>query len=213
MILPIALTTTEWLAVVVGLVIVNTIPVFMPPTWALLAWLNVQESVPLWGLAATGAITSTIGRAVLAGVSRQIGPRVLPQRWQANIQAVVDLLLSRRALRGSSLALFAWGPVSSNYLFIAAGISGVPLLLPLAIYAMARFISYMVVVSATETTIDSFSDILDTGMDRGWFAAVQLVGIVTLIIVMRYDWSKITRRLMPHSRPTQREHDDTVPER
>jgi membrane protein DedA with SNARE-associated domain len=211
MILPIALTATEWLALLAGLVVVNTIPVFMPPTWTVLAWLNVQENVPVWGLAATGAIASTIGRSVLAMTSRKIGPRILPRRWRANIQAVVDLLLSRRALRASSLALFAWGPVSSNYLFIAAGISGSPLVLPLIVYGTARFISYMVVVSATETTIDSFSDILHPGIDRGWLVALQLVGILTLIFVMRYDWSKITNRLMPppQGTVTGQEHPET----
>jgi membrane protein YqaA with SNARE-associated domain len=212
MILPIVFTTFEWLAVLAGLVVVNTIPLFMPPTWAVLAWLHVQESVPIWGLAAAGAIGSTIGRGTLAMVSRLAGPRILPRRWRANIQAVVDLLLSRSSLRASSLALFAWGPVSSNYLFIAAGISGAPLLLPLIVYAIARFISYMVVVSATQTTVNSFNDLLDPGMDRGWFAALQLVGIVTLIIVMRYDWSKITTRLMPRSQATERTRNDAGPE-
>jgi membrane protein YqaA with SNARE-associated domain len=213
MILPIALSTIEWLVLLAGLVVVNMIPLFMPPTWAVLAWFYVQEGVPVWGLAATGAIASTAGRGTLALVSRQVGPRILPRRWQANIQAVIDLLMSRRALRFSSLAMFAWGPVSSNYLFIGAGISGVPLMLPLIVFAIARFISYMVVVSVTQTTVHSFSDLFNSGIDRGWLAALQLVGIITIIIVMRYDWSKVLGRLMPHPRATEREHDDAVPER
>jgi hypothetical protein len=93
--------------------------------------------------------------------------------------------------------MFAWGPVSSNYLFIGAGLSGLPLLPPLAIYAVARFISYVVVVSAAETTFDSFGDLLNPDMQRGWIAALQLAGIVLIIIVMRYDWSKVLNRLMP----------------
>lgn len=213
MLLPIAFSTTEWLILMAGLVVVNTIPVFMPPTWALLSWLNVQENVPVWGLAATGAVASTAGRGVLALISRQVGPRVLPGRWRSNIEAVVDLLLSRRALRASSLAMFAWGPISSNYLFIGAGISGVPLLLPLLIYAVARFISYMVVVPATTTTYNSFTDVFDSGMDRGWLAAVQLLGIVTIIIVMRYDWRKVIDRLMPKPQATESERDDVASER
>lgn len=208
-----AFTTTEWLALVTGLVVVNTIPLFMPPTWALLGWFHVQENLPVLALAAAGAIGTTIGRGILALISRQVGPRILPRRWRSNIEAVVDLIRSRRALRASSLALFAWGPVSSNYLFIAAGISGVPLLLPLIIYAVARFISYLVVVSAAETTVSSINDLFNPGMDRGWLAALQLVGIVTIIIVMRYDWSKVLSRLMPDRQPTERDPDDVVPER
>jgi membrane protein YqaA with SNARE-associated domain len=202
MLLPIAFTPTQWFAVLAGLVVVNVVPLFMPPTWALLAWLHVQEGLPVWGLAATGAIATTIGRGTLAIISRQIGPRVLPNRWRSNIQAVVDLLMSRRALRFSSLAMFAWGPVSSNWLFIGAGISGIPLLPPLVIYAIARFISYLIVVPVTRTTVDSFSDLVDPGTDRGWLPALQLAGIIAILIIMRYDWSKALGRLMPHTGET-----------
>jgi membrane protein YqaA with SNARE-associated domain len=197
MTLPAAFTTIEWLILTAGLVVVNTIPVFMPPTWAVLAWLHVQEGLPVWGLAAIGALTSTAGRGMLALASRQVGPRILPRRWHENIQAVIDLLMSRRSLRFSSLAMFAWGPISSNYLFIGAGIAGIPLLFPLLIYAVARFISYLVVVPLTQTTVESVTDLIDPGMDRGWLPALQLAGIVTILIVMRYDWSKVLGRLMP----------------
>lgn len=199
MTLPIMFTTTEWLALLGGLAVVNMIPLFMPPTWAMLAWFYVQEDVPVWALALTGAIATTAGRGTLAMISRQVGPRLLPRRWRANIQAVTDLLLSRRGLRFSSLAMFAWGPVSSNYLFISAGLAGVPLLMPLIVYAIARFISYMVVVPVTETTVVSFRDLIDPGTDRGWLPAFQLAGILTLVIVMRYDWSKALGRLMPRA--------------
>lgn len=213
MILVIAFTLTDWLALLGGLAIVNAIPLFMPPTWAVLAWLHVQEGLSVWGLAATGAIATTAGRGTLALVSRQVGPRVLPRRWRANIQAVVDLLLSRRALRFSSLATFAWGPVSSNYLFIGAGLSGVSLRAPLLVYAVARFISYLVVVPMTQTTVHSFQDLLDPGMQRGWIAALQLVVIVTIIIVMRQDWSRFLGRLMPRPGVPESERDDVASER
>lgn len=212
MILVMAFTTTDWLSLLGGLVVVNAIPLFMPPTWAVLVWLYVQEDVPVWGLAATGAIATTAGRGTLALASRQFGPRVLPRRWRANIQAVVDLLLSRRALRFSSLATFAWGPVSSNYLFIGSGLSGVPLRLPLIVFGVARFISYLIVVPITQASVHSFRDLFDTGMDRGWLAALQLVVIVTLIIVMRQDWSRVLGRLMPHPRRMESETDDVASE-
>ena len=213
MILVIAFTTTDWLALLGSLVIVNAIPLFMPPTWAVLAWVYVQGDVPVWALATTGAIATTAGRGTLALASRHVGPRVLPRRWRANIQVVVDLLLSRRALRFSSLATFAWGPVSSNYLFIGAGLSGVSLRAPLVVYAVARFVSYLVVVPVTQTTVHSFRDLFDPGMDRGWFAALQLVGIVAVIIVMRQDWSRFIDRLMPHPGVTESERDDVGSER
>jgi hypothetical protein len=213
MTLVIAFTTTDWLALLGGLVVVNAIPLFMPPTWAVLAWFYVQEDLPVWGLAMIGSVATTTGRGTLALVSRQIGPRVLPRRWRANIQAVVDLLLSRRALRFSSLATFAWGPVSSNYLFVGAGLAGVSLRAPLAVYAVARFISYMVVVPMTQTTVRSFQDLFDPGMDRGWLAALQLLGIVTIIIVMRQDWSRFLGRLMPHPGKTESERNDVASER
>ncbi|SRR5690606_16448300 len=212
MLLPIAFTPTQWLAVLAGLVVVNVVPLFMPPTWALLAWLHVQEGVPVWGLAATGAIATTIGRGTLALITRQIGPRILPHRWRTNIQAVVDLLMSRRSLRFSSLAMFAWGPVSSNWLFMGAGISGIPLVPPLIVYAVARFISYLVVVPVTQTTVDSFSDLINPGTDRNWLPTLQIVGIIAILIIMRYDWSKVLGRLMPQSDGSGTRHEREAPD-
>jgi hypothetical protein len=60
--------------------LVDTIPVFAPPAWTILAFLIIRWQPNPWGIIAAGALGSVIGRYVLTSLH---GPRVgedLPQQ-------------------------------------------------------------------------------------------------------------------------------------
>src|SRR6478672_3126202 len=113
------------------------VPGFMPPTWALLAFFRVQYGLDIVPLVLVGALGATVGRALLAIMSRGMGERIVPKRWRANVNALVDTIRSNPAFSLPTLGLFALGPVPSNHLFIAAGLSDAPLAPVLSVFAGA----------------------------------------------------------------------------
>jgi membrane protein YqaA with SNARE-associated domain len=183
-----------WLLVAFGTFGLNVVPAFMPPTWLLLAWVHIQFGLPILPLAAVGAAGATLGRFVLARGSSRFGGRFAPERWKANITALADELGRHRVVALPSLVLFMLGPVPSNHLFIAAGLSGAPLAPMLAVFGISRFVSYLLWIGATTAVADSLQEVLSP-VSSGWGAvAIQAAGIAVLIAVMQVDWARVLRR-------------------
>lgn len=197
MLLLLTVPNVDWIVLVAGITAINTIPVLMPPTWPILAWVHSQSGMPVLPVAALGAISATTGRGLLALGTRSFGTRLLPRSWKRNIHALVEIIQSRPAYSIATLGLFAWGPISANHLFIAAGLSGTPLPVPLAIFGTARFISYFVLISVTQSAAASLDELIGPSVSRGATVAFQVLGFLLLILVMRYDWTKVLNRLKP----------------
>jgi membrane protein YqaA with SNARE-associated domain len=183
-----------WVTVLLIAAGLNAVPAFMPPTWSVLAYFHFREGLPIVALAAIGALGATTGRALLALASRAIGARVLPRRWRANIETLAAELRRRRELGLAALALFALGPVPSNQLFVAAGIARAPLAPILAVFAVARFVSYVVWITVADTAAVSLADVVTPRFGAEVATIVQIAGFLLLIVVMQLDWSRILRR-------------------
>jgi len=148
-------------------------------------------------LAAAGALAAGVGRTLLALGARAAGPRVLPARWRDNIAALSRELQERPTLGAGALALFALGPVPSNQLFLAAGIARTPLPPLLAVFVAARFVSYVIWISAAEKVASRLEDTLSPRVGDSAAVAAQLLGLALLIGIMQVDWAALFRRLAP----------------
>ncbi len=186
-----------WLLVAATAVLLNAVPAFMPPTWALLAYFHLQRDLDIVPLAAVGAVSAASGRMVLALASRAFGMRFVPKGWRSNIETLAETIKGHRFLGLSSLALFAIGPIPTNHLFIAAGISRVSLPPILVVFGLARFVSYMIWVAVAGTATRSLGNLLTPSLGSGAAAVAQIVGFVALILVMRIDWSPVIHRWFP----------------
>jgi hypothetical protein len=148
-------------------------------------------------LAVVGALGATTGRAALALGSRAFGNRFVPASWRANVEALVATLQSRPTLALPSLALFALGPVPSNHLFVAAGLARAPLPPILVVFGGARFVSYVLWVSAANVADRSLREVVGPRLG-GWGAvALQLAGFALIVLLMRLDWRRILRGRLP----------------
>jgi hypothetical protein len=183
-----------WLLMFAGIIVLNTIPAFMPPTWTLLAWAHINYDIPVVLIAAVGAVGAATGRVLLALGSRVLGMRIIPPRWRANIHTLLEEIRARPALSLGSLGLFALGPIPTNHLFIAVGLAGAPLKAVTAVFGVTRFISYILWVQAAQTAVSSLDDILKPALGGGAAIAAQLVGFALLIFVMQIDWATVLRR-------------------
>ena len=183
-----------WFLVALGAVLLNAVPAFMPPTWAFLAWVHLQYELPVVALAFVGALGSGAGRMLLALGSRSFGHRFVPRRWESNIQALT-LRLEEHPTAGLSLvALFMLGPIPSNHLFIAAGMGNAPLAPLIGLFCAARFLSYLIWITATTAFTRSLTEVLSP-VAGGWAAvAVQVGGILILIGLMQIDWGRLLGR-------------------
>jgi membrane protein YqaA with SNARE-associated domain len=102
--------------------ITNIIPLFMPPTWLLLSFFRVHYGLPVWLLAPGGALCSTAGRCILALGARHLGARFLPEKERKNITDLGEFIRHKK-LSFVGVLFYAFGPIPSSHLFIAAGLA------------------------------------------------------------------------------------------
>lgn len=181
--------------------LINIVPFFMPPTWALLAFFHVRFDLPIWLLAPGGALCATAGRCVLALLTRRFGARFLPAKEQANVRHL-GLFLQRQRWSYAGILFYAFGPIPSPHLFIAAGLVGLDLRLVAAAFCTGRLVSYTTLVAGTGAAADRLGPLFG----RQFGGAFALIGPLTaagmVLILVKIDWQSILNRWTSgHDRP------------
>ena len=188
----------------------NLIPAFAPPTWMALALVGFRyhdTSAAL--LAGTGAAAATLGRLTLAKLShRLLRRKLLSDAHRANIDVIKDRLEARRTLTAGLFLFYAFSPLPSNFLFIAYGLTGLPILRVALPFFVGRLASYGFFIASgaaigRHLEIDS---LMSGAYAAAWFIGTQLLILGGLYCFTRVDWKVLFdhRRLvwLPKTAPT-----------
>jgi uncharacterized membrane protein YdjX (TVP38/TMEM64 family) len=186
----------QFLAFVVLIALIfalNIIPVFAPPTWMALAFVGFQfpDTNP-WALAVIGAGAATLGRLTLALLSHRIvGRKLLSKAQRNNIDTIKQRLKTRTTLTFGIFLSYAFSPLPSNFLFIAYGLTGLPLLRVAVPFFLGRCVSYAFFIVSSQAAgrhyqIDSLESTLYAS---GYFIVTQLAVIGALFVFTRIDWA------------------------
>jgi membrane protein DedA with SNARE-associated domain len=170
----------------------NLIPAFAPPTWMALAFVGFQfpETNPLL-LALVGAAAATLGRLALAKLSHWIlREKLLNEAHRKNIDVIKSRLEKRTTLTFSLFLFYAFSPLPSNFLFIAYGLTGLPVILAILPFFIGRLISYTIFIiggaaAGRRWPVDSLDSALYAS---GWFITTQFLIIGALYAFTRVDW-------------------------
>ncbi|BCG03583.1 hypothetical protein PPGU19_081510 (plasmid) [Paraburkholderia sp. PGU19] len=184
------MSTLATLFVVV--LLLNLVPAFAPPTWMAMSWVgfNISEGNP-FVFAVVAASAATIGRLVLARFARSLlRGRLMRESDRENIGVVEEWLKKRRKLTVGAFFLYALGPLPSNYLFIAYGLSGMPLRVIGVPFFVGRTISYSAwahLGRIASAYIDPESE-FEGGYLSGYFVITQLALLGFVYLLTKLDW-------------------------
>jgi membrane protein YqaA with SNARE-associated domain len=164
-----------------------------------------------WLTALVAATAATAGRLVLA----KLAFILVRQRWfststKANIDVVKDRLERHRAMTFGAVLAYTCSPLPSNTLFIAYGLTSLPLAPVAAASFLGRFLTYSFwVVMATEV---AHMAVIDVGSIMayfgGYFVVSQAFMLALAFLFAKLDWkawfaSKTIRLLGPsHEKPS-----------
>ena len=170
----------------------NLIPAFAPPTWMALALVGFEyhdTSAAL--LAGVGAVAATLGRLTLAKLSHRIvRQKLLSDAHRANIDVIKDRLEKRRALTARVFLFYAFSPLPSNFLFIAYGLTGLPLLRVALPFFIGRLVSYgfFIMGGAAAGRRFEIDSIVSGAYALAWFIGTQLLILGALYCFTHVDW-------------------------
>ncbi len=192
-------STFEWLLVAWAVVfLMNLVPYFMPPTWAVVTFFLIAFSLPVWPLAIGCAFASTAGRWGLYYLSARLGRQLLSDQKQRNVAALGNWLNQRPGWRGVvDVLIYSLGPIPSNDLFIAAGLSGAKLWLVALGFLTGRMVSYPLLALAAKGANDQLGGILTRQWHDPKWLALELLSIAGIWLFSRIDWARVLHMPVP----------------
>lgn len=173
--------------------LINIVPFFMPPTWMLLAFFRIRFDIPTWLLAPGGALCATAGRSVLALLARRFGARFLPAKEQANVRHL-GMFLKRQRWSYAGILFYAFGPIPSPHLFIAAGLVGLDLRLVAAAFCTGRLVSYTTLVAGTGAAADRLGPLFLRQFGSGFALIGPLSAALMILVLVKIDWRAVLSR-------------------
>lgn len=170
---------------------VNVIPAFMPPTWVVLAFYYLHYKMVLIPVVIIGAICATVGRIVLAWLSNRYFRRFIPARQRENLTVLADHLLKDKKLTIPVVLTYAFLPISSNQMFIAAGIANADIKIIAFSFFVGRLMSYTFWVSAAHRVTDRLENVFNRHYSNTRALIFELASFGILYLISVIDWKAI----------------------
>jgi len=177
--------------------LLNVIPAIAPPTWMLFSFLGFRFPSHIdWSFALIGAIAAATGRSVLAKLSRTIVRKHwLNEAARNNVDSLKLKLEKRPTLTFGLFLFYAFTPLPSNFLFIAYGLTTMPLIRLTAPFLIGRFVSYSF-WTMSSTAVSRKLELEDTdamAYFSVYFVLTQLALLALVYAFTRVDWNLLLR--------------------
>lgn len=172
----------------------NVIPFFMPPTWIVLAFFVTKYDLNLLPVVLIGASCATLGRIILATTS-QYFRKFLSKESQENYASIGAYLNTHEHITIPLVITYAFIPVPSNHVFIAAGLAKVRVKLLAGSFFIGRLISYTFWVHVTRKLADNLADIFSSHYSKIGSVVVEIAGLLILYFIGKIAWKKILKKL------------------
>ncbi|AJY11343.1 hypothetical protein K6W16_13235 [Burkholderia dolosa] len=193
------------------ILLLNLLPAFAPPTWMAMSWVgfNVPDGNPfVFAVVAAGAATT--GRVVLSTFARSwVRSRWMRASDRENIDIAARWLRQHQTLTAGAFFFYALSPLPSNNLFIAYGLSGLPLRIIAAAFFIGRVATYAIwahVGRFASQQLDVESQI-EGGYLGGYFVVTQLLLLALVFVLAKLDWrALIDKRRLTFRRGRDRGH-------
>lgn len=179
-------------SIVLGL---NVIPAFMPPTWTVLAFFVIKYNLNIIPVVILGAIFATLGRVMLTGLSQTFFRRLLPQKSKENYANVGTYLNQHQHVTIPIVLAYAFLPIPSNHIFIAAGLAKAKIKLLSASFFVGRLISYTFWVTLTHRISDNLPDLFSMHFAKAGSVIIEIVGLLFLYLLGSVAWKKILKKI------------------
>jgi membrane protein YqaA with SNARE-associated domain len=187
--------TVLYLGAFAAALLVDTIPVFAPPAWTILAFMIIKWKLNPWGVIVTGALGSMIGRYILTLYLPHLSAKIFRRSENANLSFLGKKLGGRFWRANIFVMLYAISPLSTTALFTAAGMAQVNPWHILPGFAIGKFLGDAWVILMTKVTADEATDLLHGHVS--WQAALTAAaGLLLISGVLFIDW----RQLLGHKK-------------
>ena len=182
-----------YLAAFAAALLVDTIPVFAPPAWTILAFIIVKWKPNPWGIIAAGALGSVIGRYILTLYMPHVSGKIFRRSENENIAFLGEKLGGHFWHANAFVMLYAISPLSTTALFTAAGMAHVNPWNVLPGFAIGKFLGDAWVIWTAAITADEAIGLMHGQVS--WPTALTAgAGLLLISGVLFVDWRQLLGR-------------------
>lgn len=182
-----------YLTLTVLIFAINVIPVFMPPTWIILAFFYARYHLSIIPTVIVGAGAATIGRIVLAQLARMYGRSIVPKKFLTNYEALGVLIERHQTISIPLMFAYAFFPISSNVVYIVAGLSNISIRVIALSFFIGRLISYSFWITAAHLASKSLDMLLIRHFSKSRTLVAEVIGVGIILLIGSLNWRKILK--------------------
>ncbi|HZJ31660.1 MAG TPA: hypothetical protein VFD21_08830 [Vicinamibacterales bacterium] len=184
-----------YLAAFAAALLVDTVPVFAPPAWTILAFMIIRWKLNPWGIIAAGALGSVIGRYILTLYMPYVSAKIFRPSENDNIAFLGKKLGGRFWHANTFVMLYAISPLSTTALFTSAGMARVNPWNLLPGFAIGKFLGDAWVIVTAKVTAEDATTLMHGQLS--WQAVLAAAtGLLLISGVLFIDW----RQLLGHKK-------------
>jgi len=168
----------------------NLLPVFAPPTMAVLIFYKLNTNLDTTAIIAIGVLASSSGRYVLALGTKALRSK-LKRKYVENLEHIGKIVHRNSKSVILYFLFFLVSPLPSAQVFEAAALMNARLLPITIAFVIGRSISYSLYVAGAATLKQhAMSSVLVDSMKSPWGIAIQILALFGIYLLLKVDWSK-----------------------
>ncbi len=129
----------------------------------------------------------------MAKLARWYGRLIIPKKLIANYESLGILIEKHQIVSVPLMLTYAFFPVSSNIVYIIAGLSKIRIKLIAASFFIGRLISYSFWVTAAHLVSKSLGSILIRHFSKGSTFIMEAASVGILLLLGSLNWGKILK--------------------
>ncbi len=181
----------NYIVVFFTVVVINVVPLLMPPTWIVLAFFREKFIFDPFFLALVGAAGSTIGRLLLTYLGT-LSRRFIGRKRISNLDFIGKAVKKNPDKSFFVTFLFALSPFPSNVYFATLGLAKSRTVSVFAGFFTGRVISYYILILSAHIILQRFEDIFTGRLTQ--IVVIDAVAVISMIIFIMIDWESLVVR-------------------
>lgn len=182
-----------YLVVLLAAFLVDLVPVFGPPAWTVMVFLQVKFDLNIWWVLVCGVIGSTLGRYTMSIYIPKVSDKIIKRQKNEDMEFLGKKLAQERWRCWLFVLIYTLIPVPSTPLFTAAGLARIKPVYVIPPFFIGKFASDAVMVISGNYIANHASDFMDNLLS--WKSILSFAaGLIILAAVLFIDWWTLLKK-------------------
>lgn len=178
-----------WLVFVAAL-LVDIIPLFGPPAWTVIMFLQIRYNLDIWPTLFVGVLGSAVGRYVYSLYIPLISDKLLKPEKTEDLKFIGNKLQGKDWKVQLFVVLYTALPLPSTPLFTAAGISRINTITIMPAFFLGKFLIDAFMVNSGNYIVGNAKDIFSGAVNAKTILG-SIASMTLIILFLGIDWRKL----------------------